>query len=195
MKTTSFYLKIAVSLFALAILAASKASGDTYSWTNFQSDIAGVAQHVDPNLANPWGMSVSPNGTIWVSDNGTGVSTLYRQDGTTVPLVVTIPTAARNRAGGNPTGQVFNGTPFFQVKKNGNSAPALFIFVSEDGSISGWNPTLDPTHAIIAVDNGANRGVNRAIYKGAAFGMANGHNFLYATDFHTGKVHTFDENF
>ena len=61
----------------------ASARADTYSWTNFQSDIAGVAQHVDPNLVNPWGMSVSaPNGTIWVSDNGTGVSTLYHQDGT-----------------------------------------------------------------------------------------------------------------
>ena len=68
MKTTSFYLKIALPLFALAILtAAPKASGDTYSWTNFQSDIAGVAQHIDENLVNPWGMAVSPNGTIWVS--------------------------------------------------------------------------------------------------------------------------------
>jgi uncharacterized protein (TIGR03118 family) len=169
---------------ALLVLAATSfsvatAHADTYSWTNLQSDIAGVATHVDPNLVNPWGMSVSaPNGTIWVSDNGTGVSTLYGQDGTARSLVVTIPTAARNRGGGNPTGQVRNNTLFFQVTKNGNSAPALFIFVSEDGSISGWNPTLDGTHAIIAVDNGTNRGVNRAIYKGATLGVANGHNFL-----------------
>jgi len=121
MKTTSFYLKIAVPLFALAILtAAPNASGDTYSWTNFQSDIAGVAQHIDENLVNPWGMAVSPNGTIWVSDNGTGVSTLYGQDGTARSLVVTIPTAARNREGGNPTGVVFNGTQFFQVTKKPN---------------------------------------------------------------------------
>ena len=70
-----------------------------------------------------------------------------------------------------------------------------FIFVSEDGSISGWNPTLDQTHAIIAVDNGTNNGINSAIYKGATLGVANGHNFLYVTDFHTGKVETFDENF
>jgi uncharacterized protein (TIGR03118 family) len=181
---------------AAASFSVVTARADTYSWTNLQSDIAGVATHVDRNLVNPWGMSVSaPNGTIWVSDNGTGVSTLYGQDGTARSLVVTIPTAARNRGGGNPTGQVRNNTLFFQVTKNGNSAPALFIFVSEDGSISGWNPTLDQTHAIIAVDNGTNRGVNRAIYKGATLGVANGHNFLYATDFHTGKVHTFDENF
>jgi uncharacterized protein (TIGR03118 family) len=195
MKTTSFYLRIAVPLFALAILAAPKASGDTYSWTNFQSDIAGVAQHIDDNLVNPWGMAVSPNGTIWVSDNGTGVSTLYGQDGTARSLVVTIPTAARNRDGGNPTGVVFNGTQFFQVTKNGNSAPALFIFVSEDGSISGWNPNVDPTNAIIAVDNGTNRGRNSAVYKSATLGVANGHNFLYASNFHTGKVETYDESF
>jgi uncharacterized protein (TIGR03118 family) len=195
MKTTYVHIKTALILFAVTILTAASARADTYSWTNFQSDIAGVAQHIDPNLVNPWGMSVSPNGTIWVSDNGTGVSTLYHQDGTAVSLVVTIPTAARNKDTGNPTGQVFNGTQFFQVTKNGKSAPAFFIFVSEDGSISGWNPTLDPTHAIIAVDNGTNRGVNRAIYKGATLGVANGHNFLYVTDFHTGKVETYDENF
>ena len=186
---------------ALLVLAATSfgtanTRADTYSWTNLQSDIAGVAQHVDPNLVNPWGMSVSaPNGTIWVSDNGTGVSTLYGQDGTARSLVVTIPTAARNRGGGNPTGQVRNNTPFFQVTKNGNSAPAFFIFVSEDGSISGWNPTLDQTHAIIAVDNGTNKGSKRAIYKGATLGVATGHNFLYATNFHTSRVETYDENF
>jgi uncharacterized protein (TIGR03118 family) len=196
MKTNHAYTKIALLFLAAGLFTAVSARADTYSWTNFQSDIAGVAQHVDPNLVNPWGMSVSaPNGTIWVSDNGTGVSTLYGQDGTARSLVVTIPTSKQNRGTGNPTGQVRNNTSFFQVTKNGNSAPAFFIFVSEDGSISGWNPTLDPTHAIIAVDNGTNHGVNRAIYKGATLGMAGDHNFLYVTDFHTGKVETYDENF
>jgi uncharacterized protein (TIGR03118 family) len=195
MKTTHAYRKLALLFVAAAIFTAPQVFGDTYSWENFQSDIPGVAQHVDPNLVNPWGMAVSSGGTIWVSDNGTGVSTLYAQDGTARPLVVTIPTAARNRDVGNPTGVVVNSTTSFPVTKNGTSGPARFIFVSEDGSISGWNPNVDPTNAIIAVDNGTNRGVNRAIYKGATLGVAGGHNFLYATDFHTGKVHTFDENF
>src|SRR5438445_7849847 len=196
MKTTNHYTKIALLSLAVAMFTAASARADTYSSTNFQSDIAGVAQHTDPNLVNPWGMAASATGTIWVSDNGTGVSTLYNQDGTAVSLVVTIPTSKQNRGTGNPTGVVFNSAqPFFQVTKNGNSATAIFIFVSEDGSISGWNPTLDQTHAIIAVDNGTNHGVNRAIYKGATLGVANGHNFLYATDFHTGKVETYDENF
>src|SRR6266699_3443793 len=88
MKTTNAYIKIALPLLAAAILTATSGRADTYSWTNFQSDIAGVAQHVDPNLVNPWGMSVSPSCTIWVSDNGTGVSTLYHQDGTASSLVV-----------------------------------------------------------------------------------------------------------
>src|SRR5438105_12154914 len=184
-------------LFILAATSLSvvTARADTYSCTNRHCAIARVATHVDRNLVNPWCMAVSHNGTIWVSDNGTGVSTLYHQDGTAVPLVVTIPTAARNKEGGNPTGVVFNSTPFFKVSLNGNSQPSLFIFVSEDGSISGWNPALDRTHAIIAVDKGTNKGSKRAIYKGATLGVANGHNFLYVTNFHTSRVETYDENF
>jgi uncharacterized protein (TIGR03118 family) len=192
MKTIHTLIKTALLVVGAVMFTAAPARADTYSWTNFQSDIAGVAQHVDPNLVNPWGMAVGSTGVIWVSDNGTGVSTLYNQDGTAVPLVVEIPTSAQNPDGANPTGIVFNDTEFFQVTQNGTSAPAIFIFVSEDGSISGWNPTLDETHAIKAVDNGN----QRAIYKGATLGVAaDGHNYLFVTDFHTRKVETYDENF
>jgi uncharacterized protein (TIGR03118 family) len=182
--------------FTSFVLAASIARADSYSWTNLQSDIPGVAAHTDPNLVNPWGMAANSTGSvIWVSDNGTGVSTLYHQDGSALSLVVTIPTSKQNRGTGNPTGIVLNTTPFFKVTKNGNSQPARFIFVSEDGSISGWNSSVDPTNAIIAVDNGTNKGAKRAIYKGATLGIAGGHNFLYVTNFHSGQVETYDENF
>jgi len=180
----------------VSALAAALARADTYSWTNLQSDIPGVALHTDLNLVNSWGMAANSTGSvIWVSDNGTGVSTLYHQDGTALPLVVTIPTSKQNRGTGTPTGIVLNTTSFFNVALNGNSQPARFIFVSEDGSISGWNPNLDPTHAIIAVDNGTNKGVNTAVYKGATMGVAGGHNFLFATNFHTGQVETYNETF
>ena len=186
---------------ALLMLAATTfittfAQADTYSWQNLQSDIHGVATNTDPNLVNPWGMAPNSAGTvIWVSDNGTGVSTLYRQDGTPAPtppakpLVVTIPGKDKNKAG-NPTGMLRNDTAFFKVTKNGNSLPARFIWVSEDGTISGWNPSLDPTDAIVAVKP---KGDN--VYKGVTMGVANGHNFLFVTDFHKGEVDTYDENF
>jgi len=195
MRTIPNSIKTAFLVLTAISFTAAFARADTYSSTNFQSDLPGLAAHVDPNLVNPWGMAVSSGGTIWVSDNGTGVSTLYGQDGTAASLVVTIPTSARNKDGGNPTGVVFNSTAFFKVTKNGNSQPSRFIFVSEDGSISGWSLALDQTHAIIAVDNGTNLGSKRAIYKGATLGVANGHNFLYVTNFHTGHVETYDENF
>ena len=108
MKTTYAYTKIALLFLGVGLFTVVSARADTYSWTNFQSDIAGVAQHTDPNLVNPWGMSVSSaNGTIWVSDNGTGVSTLYHQDGTAVSLVVKIPTAAQNRGTGESHGPLY----------------------------------------------------------------------------------------
>jgi uncharacterized protein (TIGR03118 family) len=169
----------------------SKSNPNNFNWKNFQSDIAGVARHVDPNLINPWGMALSPSNTIWVNDNGSGVSTVYNPNGTATSLVVTIPPSASNTGGANPTGIVFNGTPNFKVTKGGNSVPSVFIFVSEDGSISGWNPTLDATNAILAVDNGA----SGAIYKGVTLGSASGHNFLFVTNFHSGHVEIYDENF
>src|SRR6184192_4978049 len=121
MKAIRILISHALLVLAATSFSVATARADTYSWTNLQSDIAGVATHVDPNLVNPWGMAVSSGGTIWVSDNGTGVSTLYGQDGTAASLVVTIPTSARNKGTGNPTGQVRNNTLFFQVTKNGNS--------------------------------------------------------------------------
>src|SRR2546421_7236248 len=118
---------------ALLILAATSfiatfAHADSYSWQNLQSDIPGVATNTDSNLVNPWGMAANSRGSvIWVSDNGTGVSTLYQQDGTALSLVVTIPTSKQNRGTGNPTGIVMNNTPFFKVTRNGRSQPARFI--------------------------------------------------------------------
>jgi len=195
----------AIRFFALLVLttvlfAAESARADTYSWSNLQSDIAGAALHTDRDLVNCWGMAASSNGTIWAADNGTGVATLYKQDGSKVPLTVTIPARKKGKEStGTPTGVVFNSTSFFKVTKNGNSQPARFIFVSEDGVISGWNPTLDGTHAIVAVDNEKDEDKNddnkHAVYKGATLGVAGGHNFLYVTNFHSGHVETYNENF
>lgn len=182
-------IRTVVAIVAAAVLVPASFAGDTYSWENYQSDIAGAAEHTDRNLVNPWGMAASSGGTIWVSDNGTGVSTLYGQDGTANPLIVTVPGKDKSKPS-NPTGIVFNSSSSFKVTRNGNSQPSKFIFVNEDGTISGWNPALDPTHAIQAVKA---KGEN--IYKGATLGMAGGHMFLYVTNFHNNEVDVYDENF
>jgi len=168
---------------------------DGFDWTNLVSDIAGVAERTDSNLVNPWGIVPSANNTIWIANNGTGTSTLYNTDGVPVPvghpLVVTIPKADANTEGANPTGIVFNSGPGFVVSQNGHSGPSIFIFVSEDGSISGWNPQVSPTAAIRVVDPGS----EEVIYKGAALGTTASGPRLFVTNFHGAKVEVYDQNF
>jgi len=153
--------------------------------TDDQANLTGSgyapAAKVDPNLVNPWGISQSSTSPFWVSDNGTGLSTLYNSSGTPQALVVTVP-------GGNPTGQVFNGGSNFQV---GPGQPARFIFATEAGIISGWNPGANPTNAIKEVDNSA----SGAIYKGLAIDDPTAGTKLYAADFGNGKIDAFDGSF
>jgi hypothetical protein len=88
----------------------------------------------DPNLVNSWGIVPNPTGVWWVSDNQKGLATLYDQHGAIQSLVVNIPGANGEPAGGAPTGIVFNGSPAFVVHDDaGNSGPAAFLFASEDG--------------------------------------------------------------
>src|SRR3954454_9023315 len=104
MKTIHAYTKVGLLFLGAAMFMVASARADTFSWTNFQSDIPGVAQDVDANLVNPCSMPTTANGDSWDIDSGTGVSTLSNQDGTARPLVVEVPTAARNRGVANPTG-------------------------------------------------------------------------------------------
>src|SRR5207245_405206 len=94
-------IKVVAVVLAVSALSATFARADNYSWQNLQSDIPGVAAHTDPNLVNPWGMAANSTGTrIWVSDNGTGVSTIYDLAGNAQSLIVTIPPASKNKNGG-----------------------------------------------------------------------------------------------
>src|ERR1700731_4193327 len=129
----------------------AKAANAQYKQKNLVSNAEGHAIHTDPNLINGWELAFFPHGPFWVADNGTGVSTVYGRHGKPNPLVVTIP-AAPGPGIGSPTGIVANPTSEFVISKNGKSAPALFIFDSIDGTISGWNPAVDPYNAVIVVD-------------------------------------------
>lgn len=173
------------------LLAFAQGSG-LYEQRNLVSDIPGLARLTDANLVNPWGLSHSPTGPWQVSDNGTGVSTQYTRNGGAVPPVVIIPLPG-GAPGGAPTGNVFNGTSDFVVTRGAASGPSRFVFATEDGTLSGWNPNVDSTHAIIVVDRsmvGAG-----AVYKGLAIGRNSSGNVLFATNFRFGTVEMFNNKF
>jgi uncharacterized protein (TIGR03118 family) len=176
----------------------------------------------DPNLVNPWGISESSGSPFWISDNNANVATLYNVPGANTtpvsinPLVVSMPSPGNLlEPSGTPTGTVFNianpGSAAFQVSgvdKNGQakSANAIFLFATEDGTILGWNPGVNPPgfspanagkYAIIAVDNSANpTAAEGAVYKGLAIATdGNGDTFLYATNFRAGTVEVYDTGF
>jgi uncharacterized protein (TIGR03118 family) len=138
--------------------------------------------YTDPDLQNGWGIAEPTSGPWWVADNGTDKSTLYNADGTKRSLVVSI-------VNGAPTGTVFNGGSGFVVSSAAGSGPAAFIFASESGTISGWNPNVDPTNSVVAVTTAG------AVYKGLALVSRDGQQQLYATDFVGGKVDVFNSSF
>ena len=190
-------LTMALALSLASSASAKKKKKSFYQQTNLVSDIPGLAAQTDPHLVNPWGMALSDTSPFWVSDNGTGVATLYNGTGQPFPvgspLVVTIP-------GSTPTGQVFNPQTInptstdFLVTDGSKSGPSFFIFATEDGTISGWNPSVPAflsTTAILAVDNSA----SDAVYKGLALGRTPAGSFLYAANFHAGSIDVFDKDF
>jgi uncharacterized protein (TIGR03118 family) len=153
-----------------------------YAITNLVSNQIGKANHRDPSLVNAWGMSFFPGSPFWVSDNRTGLSTLYDSHGVKQSLVVTIPPASGTGLG-SPTGQVANGTSDFKV----SGSPALFIFATLDGTISGWN---SGTSAVIAV-----KAASGTAYTGLAIGQSNGANFLFAADAGHNRVNIYNGSF
>jgi len=170
---------------------------NVYTVHNLVSDGSVTADHSDPNLVNPWGIAFNPFGPVWISDNGTGLSTLYDGAGNIVPLVVTIPLPSGSEdTTAAPTGIVYNGSSLirptdFVVTGGGKSGNALFMFATEQGTIAGWAPAVDFTNAFTVVDSSP----SGAIYKGLAIGAGGNGSLLYATDFHNRKVDVFDATF
>jgi uncharacterized protein (TIGR03118 family) len=190
-------------VFALSLsLFPAVTQAQHYEQTNLVSDIAGMAPTFDPNLKNPWGLTRSsttparPGSPWWVGNNNSGTSTLYTGAGAIIPIngtgTVTVPPPKGSPAGtlSTPTGVVFNGSPTDFLIAPGQSA--VFIFATEDGTISGW---AGGQNAVLVVDNSDNGSANGAVYKGATSGEINGNKFLYVTNFRSAKVEVYDTNF
>ena len=217
----AFALSALIGVFLAGYIAADVNSGYMETDLVVNKDVNGVptltdangivhiAKFFDPHLLNPWGVATSPASPFWVSDNGAGVSTLHNTAGMPQALVVSIPAPAKPLGNdGAPTGVVFNinggalgGFKISGVTTGGMSTTqsAVFLFSTEDGTILGWNPTVNPvgfdpakagTYAIIAAHPPG------AIYKGLAIATdGSGATRLYAPNFHAGTVDVFDSTF
>jgi uncharacterized protein (TIGR03118 family) len=178
----------------------------TFTETNLISDGAVAADHVNPSFVNPWGLVAPKPSAFWDTNNGTGTSSVFDASGnvnTSLPIV-TIPPPAGGTGPSAPSGIVNNTTKAFVVSDGTSSGPASFIFATEDGTISGWNPQVatngsppPSVNAVLEVDNSS----SGAVYKGLAIlnvpagsSLAAGQ-YLFATNFHSGNLDVFDSSF
>jgi uncharacterized protein (TIGR03118 family) len=181
-------------LASIVLLSSNLVFAQHYQQTNLVSNIAGQAPVTDPNLQNAWGLVHGPGTPWWVANNAGGTSTLYNGAGAIIPLVVTTPNAPSQQAPGSPTGVMFNGSPADFLLAPGKQA--IFIFVTEDGTVSGWNPGVQPTTAVIEVDNSqVPNAANGAVYKGATIAEIDKQKFILAANFRSGRIDVFDTNF
>lgn len=174
-----------------------------YLATDLISDQPGVAPITDPTLVNAWGISLSPAvGAFWVSANGSAQSEVYGGDVNGSPLSQPFKVVT---PGGLPTGQVFAGLAGnfvvngFTAAGAPTSAPSVFIFVSEGGTVTGWAPTVFSTpaggpapsrNALVGF-----QATDGAAYTGVALANNAGGNFLYLTDFRNGKIDVLNSQF
>ena len=213
---------VAVLSLASALLPALS-SAQHYTQKNLVSDIAqpnntdGSKVLVDPNLKNPWGITRSSTSPWWISNNNSGTSTLFDGNGNPISIfpdpagsafddfVIVPPPGFAPGTTSAPTGIVFNGSPTDFLLNKGTPAgnPAIFIFATEDGTISGWNPADNipaggkppSINVVLEVDNSDNGSANGAVYKGATSADINGARYLYVTNFRAARVEVYDTTF
>src|SRR5580704_4025236 len=184
---------------SLALSLSAVALGQHYTQVNLVSNTSGVAPVTDPTLINPWGLSRSSSSPWWISDNGTGLSTLFNGTGVKNSLIVTIPKVDPNNKtfpAGTPTGTIFNSVPTDFVLPGGFASS--FLFATLDGAIVGWNPNVGiapgaaapSVNAVIAVKT-----TDGSSYTGLTSALVDGNRYLYAANFNNGRVDVYDSNF
>jgi hypothetical protein len=182
-------LALCLALTALSSLAKAQTAG-TYQVTNIISDGSVPALATDPHFINPWGISIGKD--FWINTESTGLDYVALTSGT-IPFTVTIPAeTGGTTATGTPTGTVFYSGSGFVLP---NGAPAVFLFSSLDGIITGWNVGLGTTSASVAqvaIDNSA----AGAVYTDMALlTNANGTYILAANFGANATIDVFDSSF
>lgn len=198
MRLQHYATALTLSLASIPFIALGQTGVTTqqYKQTDLVADstaTAADATTIDPNLVGGWGISESSGGPWWVSDNGSGLSTLYNGVGARQSLVVTVPTADPNVSKtGTPTGVVFNSNPANFVLPDGRAA--TFIFATLDGLIAGWNSAVPNNTAQIAANRAATSSYTGLAVAGARVNGTVG-TYLYAADFKTGAINVFNNRF
>jgi len=183
----------------LALSLSSAAFAQHYTQINLDANVSGVAESTDPQLINGWGLARSSGSPWWVSDQGTGVATLYNGAGAKQGLVVTIPKSDpsdKTFPTGTPTGMIPNSnTTDFPVAPN---KPAAFIFSTLDGTIAAWNPTVGNTPGVPGPSTNATtvaRTKDGSVFTGLTSAFIDGKRYLYVANFSKGRIDVFDNTF
>jgi len=173
---------LALATYIPSLAKADQNDSEThYGQINLVSDISGIAQVQDTNLVNGWGISYHPTFPFWVSDNGTGKTTLYAvtNDASGIPHASTVPLVVAIPGNGSVSGQVANNSTEFNSD--------IFLFVSEDGTVSGWRPDLGTAAEVLATRT-------NAIYKGVTLATFGTNTVLLAANFHESTLDVYDGN-
>jgi uncharacterized protein (TIGR03118 family) len=177
-------------MLALALLSISSAALAQYKLTNLDSNQEGQAVNPpDPLIVNAWGLARGATTPWWVSDEGSGWSTLYDGAGKKQGLIVEIPPAKGGEIG-MPTGIVFNPSTNFADFTIGKQ-PTIFLFDTLDGTISAWAPGIAANDTEIIHDNSA----SGASYTALAVTNRPSGNLLFAVNNAKNLVEIYDHNF
>ncbi len=149
---------VAAPLFGAAALLSTHAIAQTNQYQQGNRVATSAAynpQIIDPGIANAWGIAIRPaglGGHFWVTANGNGSSNQFVGDVGGRPLssdalaYVQVAGPGNQPGAGTPTGVVFNSSGQFKVTQtptsganlNSITAPAKFLFATDNGVISGW---------------------------------------------------------
>ena len=182
--TGSRGLLLGLLFFSLPLAALAQ----SFTANNLTADMPGTATNTDPNLIGSVGLSRGITGKWWVPNSGSAKATLYDGNGIESALIVSLPPVPGSSTPARATGTVFTGAISGFNVSPGN--PALFMFVTLDGTILGWNPNVNLFNAIVVVNRNG-----KASYTGMTTAEIGTAHYLYAVNSMTGRLEIFDINF